>query len=667
MHRCLGLVLCTAAIGALPASVAPAAFGAGEGEPPHCAQVVTKTVATGLGSPAPGTAASCWVEEPYPFVQEGDNDEGGAPTTQPTGLCGENVLPPCYLTVTSMTFKAWNRGRAVTTNNQGQSMVWTYNGTQWGPEPAFSLQRNKCLGTTIIAASKGDYWLINANSSDGQPWQPLCRFDREENEWGPIEIPKSVAQQLTYIIHPGEGPPNEAIATRGGGITSGTCFAWNNCWFFGSYGVVLHWSEKLVEPEPGKKEQVLALREAPSPAVPGLLPGGEFLAAAARHGPGAEEFALVVGSNSEGETPPSFGEPPPGSLQKEAGGEPPAQLYSSIGGEFSPIGLSLPSGEGHPFNTKLTAVDVSPAGQGWVAGNPAEQSNASAPQPAPLLEVSGTWKSASCAAPPEFTYAPAQEQTEAEERKAVAGAFAWSSVAAIPDTGEAFFGGSMRRTSKEVIAGDPSEDATREPVIAQVSCGGTTTLTRFRTEESTSSAEQTAKPAPADREGEISALAASAPNDAWATTRSGTFRSGAFEPPRLYHFTNGRTPEAEAGNEAETRTTQESKDESFAPPPPAPAPPAPVIKTTTTKKTVKLPAAIYDVKAAVRSSTVGGSIELNLYITFRLRRTVTVGAHALRNGRVVSVAPVKRFGGRSGTLVLHLSRQRWPTKITFVS
>jgi hypothetical protein len=232
----------------------------------------------------------------------------------------------------------------------------------------------------------------------------------------------------------------------------------------------------------------------------------------------------------------------------------------------------------------------------------------------------------------------------------------------------------MRRTVSEVVAGDPSEDAQPEPVIAQVACDGTLTLTRFRTDEVLENGTVTTKPAPADREGAVTAVAASAPNDAWAATSEGEFpRSGITnpkgveEPPHLYHLTNGLAPEAEAGNSLETRVKHEPPIPVFHEEAPPPAPPAPTPVTVTTKRTVKLPAAIYDVKSSVSTSSAGGHTEINLYLTFRIRRTVTVGAHALRNGRVVSVAKPKRFRGHTGTLVLSLSRAHWPTKVTFIS
>jgi hypothetical protein len=224
----------------------------------------------------------------------------------------------------------------------------------------------------------------------------------------------------------------------------------------------------------------------------------------------------------------------------------------------------------------------------------------------------------------------------------------------------------MRRTPKEVVADAPSEDQDGEPVIAQLSCDGRATLTRFRTTELTATGAATDNPAPADRGGHVIAVAASATNDAWAVTSGGAFASGAPAPPRLYHLMNIEPPKAERGNSQESSTEQPppaGPSEEPAPPPP----PAPATKITTTKRTIKLAPALYDVKSKLHTSTVAGRVALELYITFKLRRATTIGAHALRGGRVVSVARPKHFKGHSGTLILSLDRAHWPTKVTFVS
>jgi len=58
-------------------------------------------------------------------------------------------------------------------------------------------------------------------------------------------------------------------------------------------------------------------------------------------------------------------------------------------------------------------------------------------------------------------------------------------------------------------------------------------------------------------------------------------------------------------------------------------------------------------------------VYLSLYITFKVRRPVTIGARALRSGHVVSQARPRHFAGDSGLLVLSLNRRHWPTKVSF--
>jgi hypothetical protein len=286
----------------------------------------------------------------------------------------------------------------------------------------------------------------------------------------------------------------------------------------------------------------------------------------------------------------------------------------------------------------------------------------------PIIPVSIEGESSTCVKQPLFVDAYEAQEVPAEgpDGPTVPGSFLWSSLTVVPNSGEGMVGGLTRPLGR--IGAEPGE-----PVIARVSCGGPPTLTRLRVEElkneigqdelkETGTGKTVAVP------GEVTAVAANAPNDAWASTSASVFADGAHEPPRLFRFWNGAPPEGvEAGNELETRTRPPEPPPPTEPsaPPEPPAPPAP--KTVTHKKTIKLAPSIYDVKAALHTSTVGGRPHFSLYITFRLRRSVTVGAHALRNGRVVSVARPKRFSGRTGILVLGLTRQNWPTKVTFVA
>jgi hypothetical protein len=54
-------------------------------------------------------------------------------------------------------------------------------------------------------------------------------------------------------------------------------------------------------------------------------------------------------------------------------------------------------------------------------------------------------------------------------------------------------------------------------------------------------------------------------------------------------------------------------------------------------------------------------------LTFRLRRATTIGAQALRGGRVVSSTGLEHLKGRTGRLVLALKRAEWPTSIRFIT
>jgi hypothetical protein len=206
-----------------------------------------------------------------------------------------------------------------------------------------------------------------------------------------------------------------------------------------------------------------------------------------------------------------------------------------------------------------------------------------------------------------------------------------------------------------------------EPVIAQVGCDGAATLTRFRVPEAQGSSQLV----PADRAGGVTAIAANATNDAWAATSKGIPLSGK-EPPRLYRLRNEQPPAAPEGNDVETRPLP-LEEELPIPPlePPKEEEPAPAPTTTATTVTqlpsITLPAAIYDVKVKLHKVKRHGRTYLSLYLTFKVLRPVTLGAQALRHGRVVSHARARLFTGKTGTLILSVERKRWPTSVRFVS
>jgi hypothetical protein len=80
-----------------------------------------------------------------------------------------------------------------------------------------------------------------------------------------------------------------------------------------------------------------------------------------------------------------------------------------------------------------------------------------------------------------------------------------------------------------------------------------------------------------------------------------------------------------------------------------------------------LPSAVYAVKVKVHATKRHGHLTLSLYLTFKVRRPVTIGAEALRHGRVVSVARPRHFTAGKGLLILNLDRRRWPTKVSFLT
>jgi hypothetical protein len=366
------------------AAATPGAARAARGCAPH---VTTTTKADGTTETETQTSEKglttekpCWVEvEPYPFTEELKSPQG------------ETVLH--YDIVTSLAFRAWNRGLALAPANQ--DAVWSFNGTNWAPVPGF-IGPKKCPGNTIVWAGKVDYWVIG-----GSP--KLCRFDGDELIWDEFEA--------------------------SGGITSAACFAWNNCWFFGKGGLIVHWNGETLA------------NASPNPLLGWLQ--GEYLAAVAREGPSGERFAVAAGVASQ----PGRNEP---------------QLYGSSGGAFSPLAFRGPA---QPAD--LVAADLDSAGQGWVAGNPPGKratgarnppNNTEKPMPSQLVPIS-TSGTAACVGPPEgrFTWTDTPAETEP------AGAFLWASVGVIPSTDEVLAGGRLRAVGVTMYTPSPSSLQRRAP------------------------------------------------------------------------------------------------------------------------------------------------------------------------------------------------------------
>ena len=686
MRRRLTLLSCVAALTALSAAgTASVAAAATASAPALCAQALvtsvsattsTETPINAGSSPAAAPGGQCWAEVPrYPFGSEGTPVNTSSPECEP----GSPEQVRCYLTVTSMAFRAWNRGLAATEPDfHGVSEtafgVWIFNGSIWYPAPGFPGSA-RCPGHTVLWAGKKDFWLIGGTK--------LCRFDGLVNEWEQFEVPSASSKRLAALAV----PPAPAPTTR---VTSGACFAYNNCWFFGDYGTVVHWS--------GLRAGQPPLADASPPlSLTSVL--GEYTGAVAREGPGGEHWGVAVsGTAATSEMGP---------LSSEAG-SPPVQMYSSSGQGFgglaftpftipATLGAEPSQGTLDPYRTDLVAVDFDSAGRGWVAGNPAGlrlkerdgESPLSGPriepaarrlaessplrrleQPSPLEPVSSAGAPTECPDPPPLTsFAYSESPPAAEKPGAFPGAFLWSSIAVLPESGEALAGGQMRRA---LAGAGPNEDTgVGEPAIAHVGCEGIATVTRFRAPDTTSS---NGAEAPPDRKGGVTAIAVSAGNDAWSATSTGALSRGAAhelsfveQVPHLYRLTNGQPHSGPEANDEEPGRGPEGGEEEHVEVPPPPIPPiveAPVIVKRA--HSVRLPPAIYAVKATVHAITSSGRTDLRLYITFRVRRAVTVGAQALRHGRVVSEARPERFKGRTGLLILSLNRNAWPTKVKFV-
>jgi hypothetical protein len=659
------IILILALVGPSPADAAEG------GSAVACTQSATTTTTTPAGvegapvsppaNPSPGTP--CWVDvNPYPFGSE------GAPVQTPTPSCGLvfNGQAPgsqCALTVTSLAFRAWNRGLAATDTSEALTKnpygVWLYNGSSWVPSPGFP-GNGTCPGHTVVWAGKLDYWLIGGPGDTN--WSRLCRFDGSALEWESLELPAATKQRVSYLVGTEE-------RRRPGGITSAACLAWNNCWFFGTYGVVLHWG-----PHEVGGRQVLSLSDA-SPELSQLPLLGEYTAAIARPDLQGNVFGVAVSATAQRAL-----ESPSQILPSYEGGPPP-EMWTSNGGPFSPDPFTPPTSpqENDPYRTDLVAVDFDSAGEGWVAGNPAglrvsspgteaRPASPNTPPPSPLVPVSTSGASTTCfPGPPSsrFTYTP-----PAFNDPDPPNSFMWSSIAAIPNLDEALAGGRLVPKKASAVGSDPNEAPAAEPAIVQAACDGTTSVTRFRVEDPTYHGSSTSK-VPADREGYVNAIAANATNDAWAATtpgslteESGSVSSSEPQPPHLYRLTDGLTPQAPEGNDLEERPLELQLDApTIVLEPPLPLPPEPAPTTVTQTHTVKLPSAIFDVKAKLHKGKHG----LTLYLSFRVRRPVTLGAQALRHGHIVSEARPRLFTGRHGLLILKLNRKHWPTKVRLVA
>src|SRR5262249_8102150 len=158
------------------------------------------------------------------------------------------------------------------------------------------------------------------------------------------------AATLARVADP-QSPDPQNPRPLPGRIRTGSCLAWNDCWFFGTYGTVLRWDGKV--------------RTDASPDIRNRrLPTGVNGAGRRADGDGKDAFGVAVGSTSERVLANAPLPSPPG-------GGPPAQLYSTNGTAWTPTAYTPPTAPqpGDPFRTDLVAVDFDPSGRGWAAGN----------------------------------------------------------------------------------------------------------------------------------------------------------------------------------------------------------------------------------------------------------------------------------------------------------
>ena len=645
------------------------------------------------GSPAPGQP--CWTDvNPYPFGIDGLPVD---PTQPPCTPLAGSANVACYQTVTSMAFRSPNYGLAATaptvvaaTGNNPYG-VWIYNGTRWFPDPTFPGSAT-CPGSTIVWAGKLDYWLIGPGISATINLPPgswirnapsLCRYDGSNFEWEPLSIPQATIQRadtawpLLDPKYPVDGTPLPDVT-----MTSASCFSWDDCWFFGTFGSVLHWDGTELTDE--------------SPPVSETPLDTAYTAAVARVDDSGNPFGVAVGTATVAGQDSSTVT----TLPASADGSPAPQVYSSDGGVFGPQPTSIPTGD--PYGRDLLGADFTADGQGWLAGDPvglvlnaigAETAGAPArprpsseptpgtQEPAPLTTTTATGAPSSCPGPPAWRFAYSDANSDPSD------AYLWSSLSAVPTDSDAFAGGEVfpsanDRAQPGAVAG-PEQNGLNEPVIVQAQCDGTVTTTRFLdflAQDPLHLGLHLGSVAPADRAGTVTAVAAAADNDVWAATSQGILDSipydaGAqyWQPPHLYQLTDAQEPDAPPGDNNESRPLDLQLDPTLTPEPPAPSVSQTIIESQTTatlsapaapvKGVRDGPASLYDIKSKLR----GKGRYVTLYITFRLRQPATLGAEGLRRHRVVTSTPLHRFRGHTGRLVLRLDTQHYPTQIVFTN
>ena len=520
--------LCSLVFGALVMSVAPAT-GLAASAPVACAGATTTTTATGSapatttinpGEPPPADASdgACWTDiEPYPFGAEGE-----AVNSTNCPFVPESIeAATCYLTVTSMAFRAWNRGVAATTEkssgasqNKGANPygVWLFNGDHWYPSPGFPGSK-VCPGHTVVWAGKLDYWLVGGSPGEHDEWAHLCRFDGESLEWEPLAIPAATKQHLLEKVEIENG--QEVLKLRPGTITSAACFAWNNCWFFGTYGTVIHWDgEGPCGRLPGSRRRAGFKGNTPARWRAKVCSANRWVWRWAPRAK-AERRSTIRWRAWKGPRRRSCTAPAEAPSRPLRSRRPPRRCR----------GAAIPTG---PTSSESTSTPPARAGRratprGCALTN--RQPNLGEPsrRRGPANACPRRWcrcrpldrrPSASGPPPGRFNYTPPSAAAAAAE------VFLWSSIAVIPNgeaSGEALAGGRGRQA--KAGSSQLEVEQSGEPVVARADCSGTTTVTRFL-----AGSQPPADQEPADHEGAVRAIAANAANDAWAATERG--RSG---------------------------------------------------------------------------------------------------------------------------------------------
>jgi len=559
--------------------------------------------------------------------------------------------------VTSLAFRSWNRGLAATTTGDSVNPnssdprknpfgVWLFNGTRWYPDPTFP-GAGVCQGNTVLWAGKLDYWLIGTGQNG---WAPLCRFDGSNFLWEPLPMPSGTIARL--------GDPITGQLPIHGGITSGSCLAWDNCWFFGTDDTVLHWDGE-------------ALSDV-SPDPPATWAGTTFTAAQLNAGASGSPIGIAtVGTSYAFDLSAGIPLPTRASL--------PTQLFGFDGttsdgrrlsgsvltrtNYLAPAAAQAGDPSGDPFGTDPVALSLDASGRGWLAANPAAwqvgvgtpflRPDLDAEERSPLVPVStgpgaATGLDPSCPSWSTETGLDRFPHTFSLDSGTLPGSTLWTSISTFPGGDPALAGGQTVSTlSDGTVAA--------EPVLVQAGCDGTTTTTRFRMPALSGST-------PADEEGWVEAVAANAPNDGWAATTDGRVATGSgYQPPELYRFTDGTPPQAPAGDDVETRTTPAEQDQPtyvYKPPPPPRLPPPPRVS-----KTKNLPAAI----ARIHRKIERGSGTYTLVLSFQVRRRTVLGLVAYRHGQLIASTGLHRLRPPSGQFRLGLNPKRWPTRLAFVS